>query len=209
MSNIGSYMDVNLIEHEDTRITHLFHQYYFAEKEVKRRSFLTKNSMKPTETVVLVQPKGTFRDLSAWYTSALVISTSENEKKCLSVNRINFEFTSLSTALSTNLFSITKPCMMKTVLKSTSMETVSRAAHLTAARQPQEQQKLVTEQAGLACRESWKLHKESSTALVTSGNSPKWARPHSQQLGWQVNSAVCLCLNGGIQSWTENNWIKA
>lgn len=75
--------------------------------------------MKPTEMIVIIQP---LRKLK--------------RKKIPNCNKLYFEITSLSTALSTIFFSIAKPYMMKAVSKSTSMETVSRAAHLTAVRQP-------------------------------------------------------------------------
>lgn len=53
-------------------------------------------------------------------------------------------------------------------------------------------------------------HKESSSALVTSGSTPKCAQAPSQQLSWQVNPEVCSCLfNADTQSQFENNWIKA
>lgn len=96
---------MNLIEHKDTRITHLFDQYHLPEKEVKR-SFLTKNYMNPTETAVSIPPERTFkRPASLTHIRCQDINTSGNEKNCQSVLKFYFKITSLSTALSINLFS--------------------------------------------------------------------------------------------------------
>lgn len=86
---------------------------------------------------------------------------------------------------------------MKTVSKSTSMEPVrtlscSEAA-LGAAGICQGELKATWSQRA--------VRKESSSALVTSGSSPKCARIHSQKLSQQVNPEVCSCLyNADTQS---------
>lgn len=146
--------------------------------------------MTPTERVVLIQPKRTFKRLPAWHTSALVIRTWGNEKKqSQSGNTLYFENTSLPTALSTNLFFIAK--------LSTSMERVSSAAHLTAVRQPQNSRDLSLSRLSLFAGRAeshlaqMEVHKESSTAPVTSGTSPKCACPHSQQLWALFMSVQC------------------